>query len=88
MSIGLCSLPVTFVGFITCYDDKGAPRRMTGICLDITKDKIRELALRENETRYRQMFQANPHPMWLYDLETLRFLAVNDAATAHYGYSE
>lgn len=26
--------------------------------------------------------------MWLYDLETLRFLAVNDAATAHYGYSE
>jgi len=70
------------------YDDQGAPRRMTGICLDITKDKIRELALRESETRYRQMFQANPHPMWLYDLETLRFLAVNDAAIAHYGYSE
>lgn len=72
----------------TCYDDKGTPKRMTGICLDITKEKIRELALRENETRYRQMFQANPHPMWLYDLETLRFLAVNDAATTHYGYSE
>jgi PAS domain S-box-containing protein len=26
--------------------------------------------------------------MWVYDLETLRFLAVNDAAVRHYGYSE
>ena len=25
-------------------------------------------------------------PMWLLDLETLRFLAVNDAAIIHYGY--
>ena len=25
--------------------------------------------------------------MWVYDLETLRFLAVNDAAVAHYGYA-
>jgi diguanylate cyclase (GGDEF)-like protein/PAS domain S-box-containing protein len=72
----------------TCYDDNGTPHRMTGICIDITKDKHRELVLRESESRYRQMFQANPHPMWLYDLETLRFLAVNDAAIAHYGYSE
>lgn len=45
----------------------------------------RELAARE--ARYRQMFEANPHPMWVYDPETLRFLAVNDAAVAHYGYT-
>ena len=44
-------------------------------------------ALREGEERYRQMFQANPHPMWVYDAETLAFLAVNDAAVAHYGWS-
>jgi LAO/AO transport system kinase len=25
-------------------------------------------------------FEANPHPMWVYDLETLRFLAVNEMA--------
>ncbi len=37
--------------------------------------------------RYRQMFDANPHPMWVYDPETLRFLAVNEAAIRHYGYS-
>src|SRR5512143_2917124 len=36
---------------------------------------------------YRELFEANPHPMWVYDLETLAFLAVNDAAIRHYGYS-
>ncbi len=45
-------------------------------------------ALHESEERYRKLFEANPHPMWVYDLDTLRFLAVNDAAVAHYGYSQ
>ena len=37
--------------------------------------------------QYRLMFERNPHPMWVYDRDTLGFLAVNDAAVAHYGYS-
>ncbi|MER3424914.1 MAG: hypothetical protein C4293_18530, partial [Nitrospiraceae bacterium] len=36
---------------------------------------------------YRLLFQRNPHPMWILDQETLAFLAVNDAAVHHYGYS-
>jgi len=44
-------------------------------------------ALQESEQRYRLLFESNPHPMWVYDLETLAFLAVNDAAIRHYGYS-
>lgn len=44
-------------------------------------------ALRSSEENYRMLFEANPTPMWVYDLETLRFLAVNDIAVAHYGYS-
>jgi len=39
------------------------------------------------EVGYRRLFEASPHPMWVYDLETLRFLAVNDAAVARYGWS-
>jgi PAS domain S-box-containing protein len=46
-----------------------------------------EEALRESEENYRQLFESNPQPIWVYDLETLRFLAVNDEAIAHYGYS-
>jgi len=33
------------------------------------------------------LFQSNPLPMWVYDLETYHFLAVNDAAVEQYGYS-
>lgn len=40
----------------------------------------------DNRTRY--LFEHNPNPMWIYDLETLGFLAVNQAAIVHYGYSE
>ncbi len=46
-----------------------------------------ELALAESERRYRYLFEHNPHPMWVYHLETLQFLAVNNAAIDKYGYS-
>ncbi len=46
-----------------------------------------EATVRESEERYRELFMANPHPMWVYDLDSLAFLAVNDAAIVRYGYS-
>ena len=33
-------------------------------------------------------FANSPHPMWIYDLKTLAFLKVNDAAIWAYGFSE
>jgi PAS domain S-box-containing protein len=39
------------------------------------------------EDRYRLLFDENPMPMWVYDVHTLRFLDVNDAAVRHYGYA-
>lgn len=41
----------------------------------------------QGDEPYRLLFEHNPQPMWVYDLDTLRFLAVNDAAVNHYGYS-
>ena len=39
------------------------------------------------EERYRLLFDHNPAPMWVYDEDTLRFLAVNESAVKQYGYS-
>ena len=41
----------------------------------------------ESERNYRSLFESHPQPMWLYDVQTLAFLRVNDAAIARYGYS-
>ncbi len=43
--------------------------------------------LKQNEEQYRLLFETHPHPMWIYDIETLSFLAVNEAAIKHYGYA-
>lgn len=43
--------------------------------------------LARREARHRLLFDSSPRPMWVYDVETLRFLAVNDAAVRDYGYS-
>ena len=44
-------------------------------------------SLREQEASFRKLFLENPQPMWVFDLEDLRFLEVNAAAIEHYGYS-
>jgi PAS domain S-box-containing protein len=41
----------------------------------------------QGELDYRVLFESNPLPMWVYDIESLRFLAVNDVACACYGYT-
>jgi PAS domain S-box-containing protein len=41
----------------------------------------------ESKERFEILFENNPHPTWVYDVETLRFLEVNRAAIRDYGYS-
>ena len=40
-----------------------------------------------SEASYRLLFDNNPQPMWIYDCDTLAFLAVNNAAVHYYGYT-
>ena len=56
--------------------------------IEESREQGQTAALEQQAERQDQaLFAVHPHPMWIFDTETLRFLAVNDAAVAHYGYS-
>jgi diguanylate cyclase (GGDEF)-like protein/PAS domain S-box-containing protein len=56
-----------------------------GMILVLLEEEI--LSAKIASEQYRLLFAGNPHPMWMYDRDTLGFLQVNDAAVAHYGYT-
>ena len=53
---------------------------------DVTERKQHIAELRESEKRYSDVFHFSPLPMWVVDLESLKFIDVNEAMIAHYGY--
>jgi PAS domain S-box-containing protein len=65
----------------------GRPGPAVVVRMDITDRKLEQDAVRRSEEKYRLLFRRNPHPMWVYDAQTLRFLEVNRAAVEQYGWS-
>lgn len=57
----------------------------TGMILTLLEEEIRSAEVASEQ--YRLLFAGNPHPMWMYDPDSLRLLQVNDAAVAHYGFN-
>jgi len=49
--------------------------------------KKAEQAIKSSEQKYRHLFESNPLPMYIFDVETLRFLEVNERAVQYYGFS-
>ena len=57
------------------------------LAAEVSQRRRIDTGLRASEQRYRDLFDQTPQPMWLFDYESLRFLAVNQAAVRHYGYA-
>jgi PAS domain S-box-containing protein len=69
------------------WDRDGRPVRLVGSHSDFTVRKQAEEKLRASENRYRELFEQNPLPSWIYRIQDLRILDVNQAAINHYGWT-
>jgi len=67
-------------------DELDATSLYKNILYNLERKKT-QIQLEDSEKRYSDLFHLSPIPMWVYDIETLRFLDVNMAAEAHYGYT-
>src|SRR3989442_5443882 len=97
------SIPVVLVSAVLVHDadrvhglDAGAdgyltdplhPSVVVATLRALHRVRAAEEALRESEAQYRSLFEHNPLPAWVFELGTLRILAVNEAATRQYGYT-
>jgi diguanylate cyclase (GGDEF)-like protein/PAS domain S-box-containing protein len=64
-----------------------AGKRLNIFLEDITLRVAAMEDLQRSNDNFRLLFEQHPHPMWVYDLKTYRFLEVNNAATERYGYA-
>jgi PAS domain S-box-containing protein len=68
-------------------DEARNTNMIVGLSRDMTAWKKTVDKLEESEESLRLLFAAIPDAVWVYDVETLRFLKVNEAASRQYGYS-
>ena len=83
-------LDVVTAGFSQAFEVNCGER-----CLRVSADVFGDLIslsiadvteMKRRESSSRLLFSGNPMPMWLFDIATTEFVAVNDAAVEHYGY--
>ncbi|MBA2668376.1 MAG: PAS domain S-box protein [Trueperaceae bacterium] len=55
--------------------------------VDVSQRRLAEESLLESERGFKRLFDHNPQPMWVEDVDTTRFVAVNKAAVRHYGFT-
>ncbi|KAF1726907.1 GGDEF domain-containing phosphodiesterase [Pseudoxanthomonas japonensis] len=80
-------------GSLRWVSSQGGARRdhdgaylLAGTLQDITARRQQQAKLEQAEQQFRELFDLNPLPFWVFDVQTLRFLAVNETAVRHYGY--
>lgn len=85
MEFGIKSISLGVTDYLI-KDELDAALLYKSVLYNIERKKG-QLQLETSEKRYSDLFHLSPLPMWVYDVETLRFLDVNIAAERHYGYT-
>jgi two-component system cell cycle sensor histidine kinase/response regulator CckA len=67
-------------------DGRGDALGVVVVFRDATRERKAERALRESEACFRATFDSSPLPKWVCEVDSLRILAVNQAAIEQYGY--
>lgn len=67
-------------------EDGHSRSQMLGTIVDVSERRAATVRLEQAEQQFRELFDLNPLPFWVFDTETLAFLAVNAAAIRTYGY--
>ncbi|HXP73717.1 MAG TPA: PAS domain S-box protein [Stellaceae bacterium] len=75
------------VSVVPTRDEASGLVRCIAILRDATERHRLQATLVERETMFRLLFDANPIPMWVRDVDTQECLEVNKAAVTQYGYS-
>ena len=75
------------VSVVPIRDEATGPVRCIGILRDATQRRRLQETLVERERTFRLLFESNPIPMWVRDIDTHECLEVNRAAVDQYGYS-
>lgn len=77
---------INALGYSRC-DAAGRIIRLFGTAQNITDRRKGEESAIETEKKYRYLFEYNPLPMFISDVETLRILECNEEALIKYGYT-
>lgn len=62
-------------------------KRFYNIARDATEKILSEATLKASEEKYKLIFYNHSLPSWIYDIETFKFLEINEAAIKLYGFS-
>lgn len=69
--------------------EKGAKEQLGRFNKELEEQVILKTAgLQSSELKYKTLFYKSPMPKWIYDVDTLALIEVNEASIRHYGYSQ
>ncbi len=69
------------------YDPLGNPVRALGTCQDLTERKQAQLKIIQSEKDYKNLFENNPSPMFIWNFKTTQIIDCNEEVLLKYGYT-